>query len=72
MAYYKVRIEGWCDWDPAERELRDIVQQMIRREGAICILQEVVEVVDRPKDIDNDEAMMFFGGDKGDAQESTG
>jgi hypothetical protein len=26
MAYYKVRIEVWCDWNPAEGDLDDIVQ----------------------------------------------
>src|SRR5207248_478816 len=26
MAYYKVRIEVWCDWNPAESDLDDIAQ----------------------------------------------
>ncbi len=26
MAYYKVRIEVWCDWNPAESDLEEIVQ----------------------------------------------
>jgi hypothetical protein len=72
MAYYKVRIEGWCDADPTESPLGDIVQQMISRNGAICTLQEVVEVVHRPQDIHDEDAMTFFGGDLGDAEESTG
>jgi hypothetical protein len=28
MAYYKVRIEVWCDWNPAESDLDYIVQSM--------------------------------------------
>ena len=28
MAYYKVRIEVWCDWNPAESDLEDIAQSM--------------------------------------------
>jgi hypothetical protein len=28
MAYYKVRIEVWCDWNPAESDLDDIAQAM--------------------------------------------
>ena len=34
--------------------------------------QEVVAVVDRPQDIDDDEAMSFFGGEEGDADQSQG
>jgi hypothetical protein len=41
-------------------------------EDAICTLQEVVKVVDRPQDIDNEEAMSFFGGQEGDAEQSQG
>jgi hypothetical protein len=61
MAYYKVRIEVWCDWNPAESDLEEIVQNTSTAE-AICTKQEVVAVVDRPQDIDDDEAMSFFGG----------
>jgi hypothetical protein len=28
MAYYKVPIEVWRDWNPAESDLDDIVQSM--------------------------------------------
>ena len=41
MAYYKVRIEVWCDWNPAESDLEDIAQSMGVGE-AICIMREVV------------------------------
>jgi hypothetical protein len=34
--------------------------------------REVVAVVDRPQDIDDEEAMSFFGGSEGDADESQG
>jgi hypothetical protein len=72
MAYYKIRIEVWCDWDPTESSLRDISQQVIRGDGAVCTLQEVITVVDRPQDIEDEEAMSFFGGEEGDADESQG
>src|SRR5437870_1937123 len=29
MAYYKVRIEVWCDWNPAESDLEEIVQNVV-------------------------------------------
>ena len=31
------------------------------REGAICTLPEVIRVVDRPQEIENDAAMSFLG-----------
>jgi len=39
---------------------------------AICSKREVVAVVDRPQDIEDEEAMSFFGGEEGDAEESQG
>jgi hypothetical protein len=71
MAYYKVRIEVWCDWNPAESDLDDIAQSMGVGE-AICTRHEVVAVVNRPQDIEDEEAMSFFGGSEGDADESQG
>jgi hypothetical protein len=71
MAYYNVRIEVWCDWDPAESDLKEIAENISAGE-AICTKQEVVAVVDRPQDIEDDEAMTFFGGEEGDADESQG
>jgi hypothetical protein len=71
MAYYKVRIEVWCDWNPAESDLDDIAQA-ISVGKAICTKREVVAVVDRPQDIEDEEAMSFFGGSEGDADESQG
>ena len=71
MAYYKVRIEVWCDWNPAESDLEDIAQSMGVGE-AICTMREVVVVVDRPQDIEDEEALSFFGGSEGDADESQG
>jgi hypothetical protein len=61
MAYYKVRIEVWCDWNPAESDVEEIAQGMGVGE-AICTRREVVVVVDRPQDIGNEEAMSFFAG----------
>jgi hypothetical protein len=71
MAYYKVRIEVWCDWDPKENSPEEIVENISAGE-AICTSVEVIAVVDRPHDIEDDEAMSFFGGDEGDADQSQG
>lgn len=71
MAYYKLRIEVWCDGDPKESEVEEIAQN-IRAGEAICIKREVVAVVDRPQDIDDEMAMSFFGGEEGDADLSQG
>jgi hypothetical protein len=72
MAYYKVLLEVWCDWDPEDSDLEEMVRRVLLGEDAICTLQEVVKVVDRPRDIENEEAMSFFGGQEGDADESQG
>jgi hypothetical protein len=72
MAYYKVLIEVWCGWDPEESDWEEICRQAALGEDAICTLQEIVKVVDRPQDIDNEEAMSFFGGEEGDADQSQG
>jgi hypothetical protein len=72
MAYYKVLIEIWCDWDPRKSDLKEIAGHVALREGAICTLQEVIRVVDRPQEIENDAALIFFGGEEGDADESQG
>ena len=71
MAYYKVRIEVWCDWDPKESSLDEICEN-IRAGEAICTKVEVVSEVDRPQDIEDDAAMSFFGGEEGDADQSQG
>ncbi len=71
MAYYKVRIEVWCDWDPVVSELEEIVEN-VRTGDAICTKRQVVDVVDRPQDIEDEDAMSFFGVDEGDADSSHG
>jgi len=71
MAFYKVRIEVWCAWDPAESDLREIAANLDGGE-AICTKREVVAVVHRPQDIEDNEAMSFFGGEEGDADLSQG
>jgi hypothetical protein len=48
MAYYKVLIEVWCDWDPEDSDLEEMVRHVLLGEDAICTLQEVVKVIDRP------------------------
>ena len=72
MAYYKVLIEVWCDWNPEGSDLEEIGRHVALRADAICTLWEVVKVVDRPQDIENEAAMSFFGGEEGDADESQG
>jgi hypothetical protein len=72
MAYYKVLIEVWCDWDPRKSDLKEIAGHVALREGAICTLQEVIRMVDRPQDIEDEEAMSFFGASEDDADESQG
>ncbi len=71
MAYYKVRIEVWCDWDPEESNLEEIAQNISAGE-AVCSKRDVVAVVDRPQDIGDEEAMRFFSGEEGDADLSQG
>jgi hypothetical protein len=71
MAYYKVRIEAWCNWNPAESALEDIAHSMGVGE-AICTMREVVAVVDHPQDIEDEEAMNFFRGAEGAEDESQG
>jgi hypothetical protein len=72
MASYKMLIEVWCDFDTRKSDLKDIAGHVALHEGAICTLQEIVRVVDRPQDIENDAALSFFGGEEGDADESQG
>ena len=71
MAYYRVRIEVWCDWDPAASDLKEIVEN-ISAGDAICTKCHAADVVDRPQDIEDDAAMIFFGGEEGDADLSQG
>jgi hypothetical protein len=54
-----------------ESDLDDIAQSMDVGE-AICTKRDVIAVVDRPQDIEDEEAMSFFGGSEGDADESQG
>ncbi len=39
---------------------------------AICTMREIVAIVNRPQDIEEEEAMTFFGGSESDAEESQG
>jgi len=71
MAYYRIRIEVWCDWDPAASDLKEIVEN-INSGDAICTKREVIDEVDRPQDIEDEAAMSFFGGEEGDADRSQG
>jgi hypothetical protein len=72
MAYYKFRIEGWCNSDPSEMSQEEVLRGLLRGQDAICIRLDVLAVEDRPQDIEDDEAMSFFGGEEGDANESQG
>lgn len=71
MAYYKVQVYIWCDADPTALNFEELVRTTHTNEG-ICVRQQVVQTVDRPQDIDDEDAMIFFGGDMGDAEKSTG
>ena len=71
MAYYKVHIELWCNWDAASSSLDEIVENT-HIGDAICIRQEIMDVVERPDEIDDEAAMSFFGGEMGDAEQSQG
>ncbi len=71
MAYYKLRIDVWCGWDPAESDLEEITQN-ISAGDAICTRRMVIAAVDRPQDIEDEAAMRFFGGEEGDADLSQG
>lgn len=72
MAYYKLPIHAWFDWDPSESDLEEIGRHVVLREGALCTVREIVAVVDRPQDIEDEEAMTSFGGEEGDAELSQG
>jgi len=72
MAYYKLLIQVWCDWDPGESDLEEIGRHVVLGKDAICTLREIAAIVDRPQDIENEEAMRFFGGEEGDADLSQG
>ena len=72
MAYYKLLIHAWFDWDPSESDLEEIGRRAAVRDGALCTALEIVAVVDRPQDIEDEEAMRFFGGEEGDAELSQG
>jgi hypothetical protein len=71
MAYYKLRMDIWCDWDQEQSDFGDIAQNM-RSGDAICTTRKVVAAVDRPQDIEDEAAMRFFGGEEGDADLSQG
>ena len=72
MAYYKLFVHLWCDWDPSDSNLEEIGRHVVLGEQAICTAREIVAVVDRPQDIEDEEAMRFFGGEEGDADLSQG
>ena len=71
MAYFKIQIDIWCDWDPKDSDLQEIVENLSAGE-ALCTKREVIDVVDRPQDIEDEKAMSFFGGEEGDANLSQG
>ena len=71
MAYYKLRLDVWCDWDPEDSDLKEIAQNSSAGD-AICTRRKVIAVVDRPQDIEDEAAMSFFGVEEGDADLSQG
>jgi hypothetical protein len=71
LAYYKLQMDIWCDWDPEASDFCNIAQN-ISSGDAICTRRNVIAAVDRPQDIEDEEAMRFFGGEEGDAYLSQG
>jgi hypothetical protein len=59
------------NWDPEPSRLDEIVANT-RTGDAICTKQSVTTTVNRPDAIDDEGALIFFGGSAGDAEESTG
>ena len=49
MAYYKLRMDVWCGWDPADSDLEEIAQN-ISAGDAICTRRVVIAAVDRPQE----------------------
>jgi hypothetical protein len=39
VAYYKVRIEDWCDWDPEESDLEEFAQNIRAGEASVPLYQ---------------------------------
>ena len=72
MAYYKLLIHVWCSWDPSESDLEELWRRVAQGEGAVCTLRQTIATVDRPQDIEDEQAMAFFGGEEGDADLSQG
>lgn len=60
MAYYKLQMDIWCDWDPEESDFGDIAQN-ISSGGAICTRRKVIAVVDRPQDIEDEAETLRRG-----------
>jgi hypothetical protein len=71
MAYYKLQLDIWCNWDPEESDFVHIAQS-ISSSDAICTRRKVIAAVDCPQDIEDEAAMAFFGGEEGDAELSQG
>jgi hypothetical protein len=71
MAYYKVRIEVWCDWNPAESDLEDIAQSMGVGE-AICTMREKYCCRRPPERYRGRRSDELLRGSEGDADESQG
>ena len=71
QALANVRTPGDAGLASIESALEEIAENISAGE-AICTKQEVVAIVDRPQDIEEDEAMTFFGGEEGDADQSQG
>jgi hypothetical protein len=40
MAYYKLLIHAWLDWDPSESDLEEIGRRTVLRDGVLCTARE--------------------------------
>lgn len=58
MTYFKVRVEGWTEFDPEGVELTTVAREMVQG-SAICTLQQTVKTVKTPKKLPT-EVREFF------------
>jgi ssDNA-binding Zn-finger/Zn-ribbon topoisomerase 1 len=70
MAYYKFLIHVGCDWDPADKDLEEIGRQVVLGECNLYVVKRRYGC--GSKNIEDEVAMRFFGGEEGDADLSQG
>ena len=53
MTYYKLRMDIWCGWDPAESDLEEIAQNMSAGD-AICMVHGPSKGLELLQELDSD------------------